>query len=189
MVKWVRRLAALPKRRRAAGRPRDFQRSRLYGWEGVHVLPRDPTPLSLLACRELVATVFADRLGAGVPAPRVEDGRGRRHAAGSREVIKLPRWARTRPIVLHECAHGLAADGHGPDFARVYIDLLADFMAIDRSEMERTAGRAGLKVTSAGHAIQAPKELASPGVAAFHGRTGARRALAELRCNLRCPGR
>jgi hypothetical protein len=51
-------------------------------------------------------------------------------------VIKLPRWARTRTIVLHECAHGLSNDGHGPQFVRAYVTLLCRFHGHDRSALE-----------------------------------------------------
>jgi hypothetical protein len=137
-------------------RPRDFQRSRVYRWEAVHVLPHERKLLSLQACRDLTAEVFARRLGDDALPPRVEDGRGRRHAAGSRAVIKLPRWARTRPIVLHECAHGLAVDGHGPDFVRAYVELLVEFMGLERTVLEASLRADGVQVTPFGQPIAAP---------------------------------
>ena len=75
--------------------------------------------------------------------PKVEDGRGRRHAAGSRAAIKLPRWARTRAVVLHECAHGMADDQHGPGFVAAYVVLLERFAGLDRG-------------AAAGHAVPRP---------------------------------
>ena len=141
---------------RAVKRPRDFQRSRLYRWEAACILMLDLKPLSLMACRTLVAEVFVDRLGPDVPPPDVEDGRGRRHAAGSRLAIKLPRWARRRSIVLHECAHGLSTDGHGPDFVRTYLDLLVDFMGFERARLEESLAVHRLKVTRPGTTIAVP---------------------------------
>ncbi|WP_222182253.1 hypothetical protein [Geminicoccus harenae] len=143
-------------RRARQPRPRDFQRSRLYRWENEHVLPLDRQPIPLEECRTLVAAVFARRLGPDAVPPRVEDGRGRRHAAGSREAIKLPRWARTRPVVLHECAHGLATDGHGPDFVRAYVELLVEFGNFDRAMLEASLAAAGLQVTPAGQPMRQP---------------------------------
>lgn len=78
--------------------------------------------------------------------PKVTDGRGRRHACGSRQVIKLPRWSRTTAVVLHECAHGLAADMHGPVFAAVYVELLARFAGLDADRLRRTAAAACVEV-------------------------------------------
>jgi hypothetical protein len=119
--------------------------------------PGASEPLPLDACRALVDAVFrwAERpdpataaAGAWSP-PRVTDGRGRRHACGSRQAIKLPRWARTRAIVLHECAHGLAADLHGPEFVAVYVDLLARFAGLDPAALRASTDAAGVAVAPA----------------------------------------
>lgn len=146
----VTRRGAKPKR------PRDFQRARVYRWEAAHVLvqPGAAEPLPLEGCRALVETVFrwAERPPAGALAwapPLVTDGRGRRHASGSREAIKLPRWARTRGIVLHECAHGLARDLHGPEFVAVYVDLLAAFAGLDPGALRASLGAATVAVAPA----------------------------------------
>jgi hypothetical protein len=121
-------------------RVRDFQRSRVYRWEDEHVLVHDPRLLSLAEARALVETVFrwAEPRAARKPdwrPPIVGDGRGRRHAAGSRASIRLPRWARRRAIVLHECAHGLAHDRHGPAFVATYVDLLERFRGLERATL------------------------------------------------------
>lgn|GEM_PF-828430 len=122
-------------------RPRDFQRARVYAWEAAVLAPTRGGKLSLGACERLIEKVFRwheqpcpqDRTWRP---PRLGDGRGRRHACGSREVIKLPRWARTRTIVLHECAHGMSKDGHGPEFVRAYVTLLCRFHGHDRTVLE-----------------------------------------------------
>ncbi len=124
-------------RRRKPARPRDFQRGRVYRWEGLHVMPDDRQVLSLDDCARLVEAAYrwAEAETAGQPGwspPAVTDGRGRRHACGSRQAIKLPRWARTRPVVLHECAHGMADDQHGPRFVARYVELLVRFLGFDR---------------------------------------------------------
>lgn len=114
----------------------DRQRSRVYRWEDRVVVPGRDQPLTLDACRRLVETVYrwaeADCVHTpGWAPPIVGCGRGRRYACGSRAVIELPRWARTAPIVLHECAHGLAPDQHGPCFVAVYVALLERFLGLD----------------------------------------------------------
>jgi hypothetical protein len=148
------RKPARPKRRRRAARAPDFQRARVYRWEAEHVFPHSREQLSLEACRALVDAayrslepVLADE--PGWSPPLVTDGRGRRHACGSRSVIKLPRWARHPAVVLHECAHGVAPDKHGPLFVRVYIDLLEGFMALDRADLERSLAAARIMVAPA----------------------------------------
>lgn len=134
-----------PRRRRAP----DAQRARVYRWEQAVVFPGRDGPLSLESCRQLVEAAYrwaeADR--AGTPdwaPPRVGDGRGRRHACGSRAVIKLPRWARTAPIVLHECAHGLAPDRHGPRFVAAYVALLERFLGMDGPALRASLAEAGI---------------------------------------------
>jgi hypothetical protein len=130
-------------RKRKRTKPRDFQRTRVYRWEAAHVLPHAAQPLTLEACRTLVAAVFR---WANRPAPIVTDGRGRRHACGSPEAIKLPRWARTPAIVLHECAHGLARDMHGPEFVAVYVELLERFAGLDGGELRASLDAAQVRV-------------------------------------------
>lgn len=91
-------------------RPRDTQRARVYAWENRFV--RRAPEMTLAECQALidsVAKVYALR------AIEATDGRARRNACwapGARQ-IKLPRWARTRATVLHECAHTLITDLHG----------------------------------------------------------------------------
>jgi hypothetical protein len=130
-------------------RPRDFQRGRVYRWEALHVFPHAGQRLSLAACRSLVEAAYRWREAPGddpgwAP-PRVTDGRGRRHACGSREVIKLPRWSRTRAVVLHECAHGMADDQHGPRFVAVYVALLERFAGLERAHLSATLAISGVR--------------------------------------------
>lgn len=162
-----------PTRRRAP----DSQRARVYRWEQANVFPGRDARLSLDACRALVEAVYRwaerDRVGAtGWAPPRVTDGRGRRHACGSREVIKLPRWARTAPIVLHECAHGLAPDGHGPRFVAAYVALLERFLGMDAAALRLTLSTAGI---ACGEAVWGPDgrlSFRAPGRARAARRTG-----------------
>lgn len=138
----------------APPRPRDHQRAKLYRWEAAHVFPFDREVLPLTSCAALVERVFlwAEGPAASRPGwrpPRVEDGRGRRHACGSRAAIKLPRWARTRPVVLHECAHGLTDDLHGPRFVARYVELLVTFLGFDRDVLLASLARHRLRVAIA----------------------------------------
>lgn len=140
------------RRRRKAPRPRDFQRARVYRWEAEHVFPHAGERLSLDQCRTLVEEAYRWRERPGPDPswkpPLVTDGRGRRHACGSREVIKLPRWSRTRAIVLHECAHGMADDQHGPKFVGTYVALLVEFAAMTYDELRAGLASTGIKIDS-----------------------------------------
>ncbi len=140
------------KRKQRARRPRDVQRSRVYRWEAAHVFPHAGSSLSLEACRALVEAAYrwAEAPAAGDPLwrpPLVTDGRGRRHACGSREVVKLPRWARTPAVVLHECAHGLAPRAmHGPAFVAAYVALLERFAGLDAAALRASLAGSGVEV-------------------------------------------
>jgi hypothetical protein len=139
-----------PRQPRPATGPRDFQRSRVYRWEAQHVFPHAGERLPLARCRALVEEAYRWFEAPGPdPAwapPVVTEGRGRRHACGSREAIKLPLWARTRAVVLHECAHGMAADRHGPGFVAVYALLLERFAGLDRAHLLASLAASGVKV-------------------------------------------
>lgn len=132
--------------RTAAARVRDVQRARLYAFEDRELRVLAWPQLSLAACRGWVGVAYAFLEGPGAEPPRVTDGRGRRHAAGSREVIHLPRWARRLPVVLHECAHGVTPDRHGPLFVRAYVELLVVFAGYGRLDLETAVRRAGLRI-------------------------------------------
>lgn len=125
---------------------RDSQRSALYAWE--RALPEWPgREMSLAGCQELVRRVWGDHLRSD--APLVTDGRGRRRAcyAPHNHQIRLPRWSRTSMVVLHETAHAIlfATDApddrahHGPEFARLYLNLLYHYDGIDLSRARSAA--------------------------------------------------
>ena len=67
-------------------------------------------------------------------------------ACRSREVIKLPRWARTRAVVLHECAHGLADDKHGPRFVARYVELLDRFLGLEPTALYASLARHRVRI-------------------------------------------
>lgn len=124
-----------PVRRSRGKPPRDSQRSRLYAAE--RTLRAGRKFPSVEACQEYVDSVLASsswmRRFPRVRAIRVTDGRGRRHAGAfvNSAKIALPKWSRSRLIILHELAHHAAprsAPAHGPEFARIYLDLVLEFL-------------------------------------------------------------
>jgi hypothetical protein len=121
---------------------RDYQRKRLYDWERAEVLWRDEELLDLDICR-----YYANNVHPGVT---VRDGRGRRSAyAVGNWLIKLPRWSRTRPIILHECAHLKTRDHHGPMFVACFIHLLHLHLRMSETALRMSAIDSGLKVDTA----------------------------------------
>lgn len=133
-------------------RAHDSQRAKVYNWERAHVPGWQPArwcriddELSLEDCTALVIQIWKDYHPGQMP-PRVTPGHMARRATGCRERINLPCWARQMPVVLHETAHSLqpmvqrkdAADDpmggrlvsvawHGPEFVRLYIELLVRY--------------------------------------------------------------
>ena len=124
--------------------PRDGQRAALYAWErSLREWPG--AALSLGGCQELVRTVWGDHLRS--EAPLVTDGRGRRRACYTlpSHQIRLPRWSRTTLVVLHETAHGILCKTeariahHGPEFARLYLNLLYRYGGVELSRARSLA--------------------------------------------------
>ena len=79
---------------------------------------------------------------------RFSDGRGTNRAKGGGGWLNLPRWCRTKHILLHEIAHNLvgASKGHHWPFCRAYIDLVAVFISkADAQRLERELKKAGAK--------------------------------------------
>lgn len=118
-------------------RPRDSQKSRLYAAE--HIL--DNLSQRLETVEEMATYLTKTMNRAPIQArygwllemhTEVRDGRGCRNALGGKYWIKMPKWARTQYIVLHEFAHSLAARkygrrevaAHGREFASIYLDLV-----------------------------------------------------------------
>lgn len=97
---------------------KDFQRSKVYKWE-LEEFGWDTEELTLIECQLLVNKI--------VKYVVVKDGRGRRSGCANTffQTISLPKYARKKWYVLHECSHFLAFDKHGPKFVRKYVELLS----------------------------------------------------------------
>jgi len=140
--------------------PRDEQRKRLYAAERqVAALLRDKLPTigemqgfvdSILRSRWL-QTYFA----ASVVAPiRVIGGRQRPATAlNFLSTISMPKWSRTKFLVIHEVSHILAARcygegviaAHGPEYATLFLELVLHFLgAEDALDMHEAFARCGV---------------------------------------------
>ena len=118
---------------------KDFQRSKLYRWEDLEY-GWDDTILSIEECQQYCNTLIR-----GVT---IKDGRGRRTPCANtlyRE-ISLPRFARKKWIVIHEVAHFLAHDKHGPKYVRAYIDILAREYGRSIESLVASATEYGLQI-------------------------------------------
>ena len=101
----------------------DIERRTFYDALQQHVEPE----LTLQECASLIAKVLK-----GKPLPRLKDGRGCVRGRATAGTIILPRYARRDWYVLHEVAHVIMERRydrmkyacHGPEFVRVYVDLI-----------------------------------------------------------------
>jgi putative metallohydrolase (TIGR04338 family) len=121
-------------------KPRDNQRSKVYNAE--QVIRRNGQAFTTVAeCQaytdKVLASPYVRRkwLKGTKMTATVLDGRGRRNANADwtlRE-IKLPKWARTEDVVLHEISHLLAPkfEQHGWQFCEIFLDLVRHFMGKD----------------------------------------------------------
>lgn len=140
------------------GRPRDNQRSRVYAWERAACRAllgqslHEPDYLDLQSCQAYAAPIWRaerGRLGlAKVLPPQIErPSWGQTSAlAHSDHRITLPRWARSRWVILHEMAHRLTPrdEAHGARFVGVLIGMLSRHCDLDATELMRTADEHGV---------------------------------------------
>ena len=115
-------------------RLRDSQRAKVYRWEQSVIRPNDKVRLTREECRELVERVFSDYNFYGLEPELRFRGTSRTRATGCRAYINLPPWAMITSVVLHEVAHALgdrrlvsAHAWHGPEFVRLYCELLSRY--------------------------------------------------------------
>ena len=142
---------------------RDSQRSKVYKWESDHIPNLHSVELTLYDCELLIAEairwgfrISKSDMSKGIDMPLIKDGRGIKKARGSANKISLPRWARSKAVVLHETAHCLVDrmghrledGGHGPYFMRTYIELLRHFIGLSRTGLKQSARSKRIKVIS-----------------------------------------
>ena len=116
---------------------RDYQRSKLYKWERIEY-EWDDIILTLDQCQQLASSI--------VPFIEVTDGRARRSpcAKYSTRQICMPKFSRTKWSVIHECAHFIERDKHGPRFVGAYIKLLSEHYSRDIDQLKDSASEFGL---------------------------------------------
>jgi putative metallohydrolase (TIGR04338 family) len=119
-------------------RERDTQRARVYKCDRDPNVKAHAKPLpSVSDVERFVRKVFASkRVQAAFPKamkgwtiPAVGDGRARRSACGGPTEIKIPLWARTEMVVVHELAHTIHLREtvneafHGWRFCSIFLRL------------------------------------------------------------------
>lgn len=122
---------------------RDSQRSKVYRAECIALADRSERLETVPEMQQYVDKILRSRWFKGkwdYLAIQVKDGRGRSRACGGyygfgTGYIKMPKWSRTRYVVLHEMAHVITgmehrSEGtiHGRRFMRVYLALVGRWM-------------------------------------------------------------
>lgn len=137
-------------------RPRDTQRSKLYAAERAafgDAFTADPMDFdrAVAFVRQVWRSPWTRRKWPFVTynaPPYVADGRGTLYARGSLGRLNLPRWSRTKPVILHELAHALTwhrrdIAAHGREFAAVLLELVQHWLGVAAAKKLRAAFRAG----------------------------------------------
>lgn len=165
---------------------RDTQKSKVYNWGYTYGGRERRGDLTLDQCEQLVKDAYA-HYGL-VWSGRIKDGRGTTWARGGTTVINLPLWARAKVIVLHEAAHGIhqrlsagleEQAAHGPEFARVLLELIAHFKVAKAPEARARARELGVKVSQSKRYVPPPATLVKRAEAARLAVAEARRALTQ----------
>jgi hypothetical protein len=139
-------------------RQRDNQRSKVYAWERKVVATLGgediykPDFQTLQECEDFAGPIWTKergRLGlARVVAPTIDrPSWGQRRAmAHHSHKITLPRWARSRWVILHELAHRLTPsdEAHGPRFVGVLMGLAARWLSYDVNQLMALADDMGV---------------------------------------------
>lgn len=138
---------------------RDNQRSKVYAWERAVVRELGNRKLGdaeferLAACELWAQPIWRKERGrvglARVAAPAIErPSWGQRRAlAHDDHRITLPRWARSRWVILHELTHRLTPrdEAHGPRFVGVLIGLVCRWLEYDANQLMHMADERGVK--------------------------------------------
>lgn len=123
---------------------KDYQRRRVYRWEDSVVGPRCPTIVPFCNGQTYVNGVWLAQGWLKPPQVIPMSRRATKAVAwASHGQVALPDkvagW-----IVLHELAHSLTDDKHGPNFVGMYIDLLERVEGLSRLMTMFTLKQAGI---------------------------------------------
>ena len=123
---------------------KDYQRSKVYAWENAAVGPRCPGVVAFEQAQQYVNGVWLAN-GWQRPPKVIPLAKRSKHlglACGCGEIYlpcQVPAW-----VILHELAHSLTDDLHGPDFVGMYIDLLERVEKLSRLETMFSLKAAGV---------------------------------------------
>jgi putative metallohydrolase (TIGR04338 family) len=128
---------------------RDSQRKRLYKAEKA--VPSVQKFFSVWEVQQYVNKITQSKYWANnspTAVVIVTDGRGRKKGGavtkGGVGYIKMPQFTRYDVYILHELAHIMSPPsftkaGHGPEYCRVYLSLVKEFMGPTSADLMRVS--------------------------------------------------
>lgn len=139
---------------------RDYQRSKCYSWEDLHIHNRDKSLVPFAQVQSLVDYIWQAE-GLTYP-PQVKE-LAKQATATEASATRLNIWIKPRgiktTILLHELAHSMTAThdsasaGHGPRWTGVFMMLLAKYAGFNLHELMFTAKSAGIDFNFSGKVI------------------------------------
>lgn len=146
-------------------RQRDVQRSKVYAAENsAFDKTRQAEFETLEQCGDFAKQIICSnywKQNKGLKRYKITDGRGRGSACYkpkahgySHDMICLPKWARSRWIIIHEFSHfltyrthGSSTQWHGGIFCRHYIELLNELIGQEEcSRLETCFRESGVRI-------------------------------------------
>lgn len=150
----------LKKNFRRTRSPRDSQKQKVFDWERVMEAMDGKNLVSHLNKKEALDYVQHVYDTIGVPnseRPKIVMSDAKNHVAYywlAMNKLKFPPWARKRSVILHEIAHHVTDWSHktgsiaihGPEFMKVYLELILLFSnSIDKEELLESCRRHRVK--------------------------------------------
>jgi len=136
---------------------KDFQKNKVYSWEGKYVFPRMPKAQMDIPFLKIVCDHIWSEIGRVKP-PRLRTyNRYKSVSTGGRYDIKFAPHMQTEYILVHEMAHSLnlcedrkndTFDVHGPNFVADYCALLVKFYKFDMHYLLWSLKTHGVKVNT-----------------------------------------
>ena len=139
----------------------DYQRSKCYSWEDIHVHKRDKSRVPFAQAQGLVNYIWEAEGLSYPPQVKALPKQCRRVVAdATRTTIRIPESGIKSTILLHEIAHSMTHDAgtgksaqHNGRWMGVYMQLLAKYAGFDLMELQITAKSAGVDFNNKGKVI------------------------------------
>ncbi len=119
----------------------DFQRKRVYDWEDDNIFLWRDQQLTWIGCNRFLNHVWKN-CGNGTIPQLTDQMRFKNPISLPGKIHLSTNWNWNKPTILHEIAHQFDFSAqHGPRFVARYMNLLVNFLGMDRQFLQETADR------------------------------------------------